>query len=254
MNLNLNQRISPQAAPPVPQMEPLVFIVDDDESARESLKRLIRSAGWRVEAFASGEEYLARQPAAIASCLILDIGLPDINGLDLQQRISEDCPPPIIFVTGRADIASSVRAIKAGAIDFLVKPFHEADLLQAINAAIALDRDLGGKRSELAELRKRYSSLTPREREVMPLVVSGLLNKQTAWELGISEVTAQVHRARIMKKMEAGSFAELVRMAGTLELPMNSARRHLFRTTESMKIAQAETSSFALGRERSAFN
>ncbi|MEO8005353.1 MAG: response regulator [Betaproteobacteria bacterium] len=237
--MNLNQRISTQAAPPVPQLAPVVFVVDDDISARESLERLIRSMGWQAKTFASAEDYLARQSAAIPSCLILDIGLPDINGLDLQQRIAEDFPPPIIFVTGRADIPSSVRAIKAGAIDFLTKPFDEVDLLRAINTAIDLDRDFSGKRSELAELRRRWSSLTPREREVLPLVVSGLLNKQTAWELGISEVTAQVHRARIMKKMKAGSFAELVRMAGTLDLPVNPARRHLFRTTESMKNSQA---------------
>lgn len=252
--MNLNPRITSQAATPVPLIVPVVFVVDDDISARESLTRLIRSVGWQAEAFASGEEYLARRSAAIPSCLILDIGLPDINGLDLQQRIADDSPPPIIFVTGRADIASSVRAIKAGAIDFLVKPLDEADLLRAINAAIELDRDLGGKRSELAELRRRWASLTPREQEVMPLVVSGLLNKQTAWELGISEVTAQVHRARIMKKMKAGSFAELVRMAGTLELPMNQARRHLFRTTQSIKNAQAASPTFALAQQGRAFN
>jgi FixJ family two-component response regulator len=243
--MNSNQRISSQTATPVPLLVPVVFVVDDDISARESLTRLIRSAGWQAEAFASGESYLARQSITI---------LPDINGLDLQQRIADDSPPPIIFVTGRADIASSVRAIKAGAIDFLVKPFHEEDLLRAINTAIELERDLGGKRSELAELRRRWSSLTPREREVMPLVVSGLLNKQTAWELGISEVTAQVHRARVMKKMGAGSFAELVRMAGTLDLPLNPARRHLFRTTESMKGAQTEAASFALAREPRVFS
>ena len=252
--MNLNQRISSRPAPPAPQLVPVVFIVDDDVSARESLKRLIRSAGWQAETFACSEDYLARRTELIPSCLILDIGLPDINGLDLQQRIAADCPPPIVFVTGRADIPASVRAIKAGAIDFLIKPFNEADLLRAINTAIALNRDFSGKRSELTELRRRWSSLTPRESEVMPLVVSGLLNKQTAWELGISEVTAQVHRARIMKKMKAGSFAELVRMATTLDLPLNPARRHLFRTTESMRSAQTDTASVALAREPRAFS
>lgn len=222
--MNLNQLVTSHAAPPVSQIPPVVFVVDDDASTRSSLERLIRSAGWQAETFASAEDYLALAPAAVPCCLILDVGLPDINGLDLQQRIAHTCPPPIIFVTGRADIPSSVRAIKAGAIDFLVKPFDEADLLRAIEAAIALDCEFIGKRNELVELRRRWSSLTPREREVLPLVVSGLLNKQTAWELGISEVTVQVHRSKVMQKMKADSFADLVRMARALEIPATRTR------------------------------
>ena len=214
--MNLNQRIAPQAAPPVSQIVPTVAVVDDDVSVRESLELLIESGGWQAKTFASAQEYLARPASIVPSCLVLDVGLPDINGLDLQQRITEELPLPIIFVTGRGDIPSSVRAIKAGAIDFLIKPINGPELLRAIGTAIALDHEFIARRSELAELRQRLASLTPREREVLPLIVSGLLNKQTAWELGISEVTVQVHRSKVMQKMKAGSFAELVRMAGTL--------------------------------------
>ena len=159
------------------------------------------------------------------ACLILDVELPDINGLDLQSQTADGYHPPIVFITGHGDIPTSVRAIKAGAVDFLTKPFKEADLMRAIDAAIAQDRDARRKRAELAELRQRLSSLTPREREVLPLVVSGLLNKQAAAELGISEVTLQIHRGNIMKKMSAESLAELVRMAGMLEIPMTHSRR-----------------------------
>jgi FixJ family two-component response regulator len=153
------------------------------------------------------------------------VQLPDINGLDLQSRIAQGNHPHIVFITGHGDIPSSVRAIKAGAVDFLPKPFREADLMRAINAALAQNRDARRKSAELADLSQRLSTLTPREREVLPLVVSGLLNKQAAAELGISEITLQIHRGNIMKKMRAESLAELVRMAGTLEIPMTRSRR-----------------------------
>jgi FixJ family two-component response regulator len=161
----------------------------------------------------------------VPACLILDVELPDINGLDLQSQTAQGNDPPIVFVTGHGDIPSSVRAMKAGAVDFLTKPFIEADLMRAINAALTQDREGRRKKTELAELLQRLKSLTPREREVLPLVVSGLLNKQAAAELGISEVTVQIHRGKIMQKMDAGSLAELVRMAGVLEIPMIHSRR-----------------------------
>ena len=174
--------------------------------------------------FGSAAEYMAYPKPDVPACLVLDVELPDINGLDLQSQIAQGNHPQIVFITGHGDIPTSVRAIKAGAVDFLTKPFKEADLMRAIHAAIAQDRDARRKRAELAELRQRLSSLTPREREVLPLVVSGLLNKQAAAELGISEITIQIHRGKIMQKMGAGSLAELVRMAGTLEIPMTHSR------------------------------
>jgi FixJ family two-component response regulator len=161
----------------------------------------------------------------VPACLVLDVELPDINGLDLQSRIAQGSHPHIVFITGHGDIPSSVRAIKTGAVDFLTKPLREADLMRAIHAALAQDRNVRGKKAELADLQQRLSRLTPREREVLPLVVSGLLNKQAAAELGISEVTLQIHRGSIMKKMGAGSLADLVRMAGTLEIPLMRSRR-----------------------------
>jgi len=161
----------------------------------------------------------------LPACLVLDIELPDINGLELQRQITSGNEVPIVFVTGHGDIPSSVRAIKAGAIDFLTKPFKEADLLRAIEAALTQSRAAKSRRADLADLRQRLASLTPREREVLTLVASGLLNKQAAAELHISEVTLQIHRARVMKKMAAGSVAELVRMAGALEIPLTHGRR-----------------------------
>jgi FixJ family two-component response regulator len=174
--------------------------------------------------FGSAAEYLAYPKPDVPACLVLDVGLPDINGLDLQRQIAQGNHPQIVFITGHGDIPSSVRAIKAGAVDFLTKPFRESDLMRAINAALAQDREARRKRAELADLHRRLACLTPREREVLPLVVSGLLNKQAAAELGISEVTLQIHRGSIMKKMGAGSLAELVRMAGALEIPMTRSR------------------------------
>ena len=201
----------------------IVFVVDDDPRICESLSELLATFDLHVVAFGSAAEYIAYPKPDVPACLILDLELPDISGLDLQSQIAQGNHPQIVFITGHGDTLS-VRAIKAGAVDFLTKPFREADLMPAINAALAQNRDARRKRAELAGLQQRLSSLTPREREVLPLVVSGLLNKQAAAELGISEVTLQIHRGSIMKKMEAGSLAELVRMAGTLEIPVTRSR------------------------------
>ena len=203
----------------------IVFIVDDDRRICESLSELLATFDLHAVTFGSAAEYIAYPKPDVPACLILDVELPDINGLDLQSQTAQGNHPQIVFITGHGDIPSSVRAIKAGAVDFLTKPFREADLMRAIHAAIAQDRDARRKRAELAELRQRLTSLTPREREVLPLIVSGLLNKQAAAELGISEVTIQIHRGKIMHKMRAGSLAELVRMAGMLEIPMTHSRR-----------------------------
>ena len=202
----------------------IVFIVDDDGRIRETLSMLLSSFDMHAVSFGSAAEYMAYPKPDLPACLVLDVELPDINGLELQSQIAQGDHPHIVFITGHGDIPSSVRAIKTGAVDFLTKPFKEADLMRAINAALAQDRDARGKRAGLADLHRRLSSLTPREREVLPLVASGLLNKQAAAELGISEVTLQIHRGSIMKKMGAGSLAELVRMAGALEIPMTRSR------------------------------
>jgi FixJ family two-component response regulator len=202
----------------------IVFIVDDDRRIREALTELLSSVDMHAVAFGSAAEYMAYPKPDLPACLVLDVELPDINGLDFQSRIAQGDHPPIVFITGRGDIPSSVRAMKAGAVDFLAKPLKEADLMRAINTALAQNRDARRSKSELADLQQRLSSLTPREREVLPLVISGLLNKQAAAELGISEVTLQIHRGSIMKKMAAGSLADLVRMAGTLEIPVTRTR------------------------------
>ena len=203
----------------------VVFIVDDDRRIREALAELLTSFDMHAVTFGSAADYMAYPKPDVPACLVLDVELPDINGLDLQSRIAQSNHPQIVFITGHGDIPSSVRAIKGGAVDFLTKPFREADLMRAINAALAQNREARLKRAELADLHQRLSSLTPREREVLPLVISGLLNKQAAAELGISEVTLQIHRGNIMKKMEAGSLAELVRIAGALEIPLSRSRR-----------------------------
>jgi FixJ family two-component response regulator len=197
---------------------PIVFLVDDDPRIREALCSLISSVGLRVAAFGSAAEFLAFEKPDAPSCLVLDLQLPDVNGLELQRELAGGEAPPIVFITGHGDISSSVRAMKAGAIEFLSKPFGEEELLQAINAALALDGTARQKRSELAELRKSYSLLTPREREVLPFVVAGFANKETAGELGTSEITIGVHRGQIMRKMGARSLAELVRMADKLSI------------------------------------
>jgi FixJ family two-component response regulator len=200
----------------------IVFIVDDDRRIRESLTGLLSSYDMRVVAFASATEYLAYQKPDVPACLLLDLELPDINGLDLQQVIATGDQPQVVFISGHADIPSSVRAMKGGAVDFLTKPIRQEHLMRAIRAALAQSRDARQKSAALAALRQRYSSLTRRERDVLPLVVSGFLNKQAAAELGISEVTLQIHRGSIMKKMQAGSLAELVRMAAALEIPLRA--------------------------------
>jgi len=216
-------RTEDQEAQVSPQ-DDIVLVVDDDAGIRAALSSLLSAHNLRVVTFGSAAEYMAYPRPDVPSCLILDVELPDINGLDLQSRTAQENHPQIVFITGHGDIPSSVRAMKAGAVDFLTKPFRESDLMRAINAAIAQDREVRRKRAELAELRERFFSLTPREREVMPLVVSGLLNKQAAAKLGISEITLQIHRGNIMRKMEAGSLAELVRMATTLEIPITHSR------------------------------
>jgi FixJ family two-component response regulator len=209
----------------VHSQDKIVFIVDDDPRIREALSMLLASFDMRAITFGSAAEYMAYPKPDVPACLVLDVELPDINGLDLQSRIAEGNHPHIVFITGHGDIPSSVRAIKTGAVDFLTKPFREADLMRAINVALAENRDARQNRAELGDLQQRLSRLTPRERDVLPLVVSGLLNKQAAAELGISEITLQIHRSKIMKKMGAASLPELVRMAGTLEIPVTHSRR-----------------------------
>jgi FixJ family two-component response regulator len=203
----------------------IVFIVDDDERIREALSELLASHGIQATAFGSARDYMAADKPDLPACLVLDVELPDINGLDLQGQIAESDHPPIVFITGHGDIPSSVRAIKHGAMDFLTKPFSDKDLMAAIRAAITQDRAKRSDRAELAALRQRYLNLTPREREVLPLVVSGLLNKQAAAELRISEVTLQIHRRNVMQKMAAASLADLVRTAEKLGIPVTHSRR-----------------------------
>lgn len=198
----------------------LVIIIDDDYRVREALSDLLLAAGMSAVLFASASEYINSRKVDTPACLVVDIGLGDINGLDLQDQIANEGHPPIIFITGHGDVPSSVRAMKAGAIDFLTKPFSERDLLGAIRLAIEKDREMRRIRSEQAALEARMNSLTPREREVMSLVVSGLLNKQAAAKLGISEVTLQIHRGKVMRKMKAESLADLVRMAASLKIPL----------------------------------
>lgn len=208
-----------------------VYVVDDDQGLRETLEDLLASLGLHAVSFASAAEYVASTRLDVPSSLLLDVELPDINGLELQRQLGED-HPPIVFITGHADIPSSVRAIKAGAVDFLAKPFSNEELISAINSAFQRHQETRGARAELAALRARHATLTPREREVLSLVVSGMLNKQAAAKLGISEVTMQIHRGQVMRKMAAESLADLVRMAVKLGIATHTS---------------AERSRFALG-------
>jgi len=204
------------------ESEALVAIVDDDPSVRRGLQRLIRSAGWKVETFASAQEFLARPSAISPSCLVLDLQLPGLSGLDLQQRMADlGLDIPVVFLTGQGNIPASVKAMKAGAIEFLTKPVDEQNLLKAIEEAIERDRRTRQQQTEMHELRRRYESLTVREQEVMQLVISGLLNKQIAGELTITEDTVKFHRGHVMRKMCAESLADLVRMAEHLGVRSN---------------------------------
>ena len=199
---------------------PIVFVVDDDVSVRESLELLILSAGWQPETFYSAEEFLARSRIDGPSCLVLDVTLPDLTGLDLQRRITDRADMPVIFITGYGDVPTTVQAMKAGAVEFLTKPFGSDVLLDAIGHAIEHSRTVLAHETELRALRDCYASLTSREREIMALVVSGLLNKQIAARLGISEITVKAHRGRVMRKMGVDSLAELVRIAAALDVPL----------------------------------
>ncbi|HET9716502.1 MAG TPA: response regulator [Pseudolabrys sp.] len=203
----------------------IVFIVDDDARICEALTELFESHGMRAIAYRSASEYVQAKKPDLPASLILDVELPDINGLEFQKQIANGDHPPIVFITGHGDIPSSVRAIKEGAVDFLTKPFSDSDVMKAVQAGVALDRQARVDRVEMATLRERYAALTPRERDVLPLVVSGLLNKQAAAELGISEVMLQIHRRNVMQKMAAASLADLVRMAEKLQIQITHSRR-----------------------------
>lgn len=202
----------------------IVLIVDDDPRVREALSELLEAHGIRVATYASAGEYARAAKPDAPACLLLDVELPDINGLDLQTQLSGAHHPPIVFITGHGDIPSSVRAIKHGAVDFLTKPFGDEVLLAAIHTAFSQDTRLRADRADLERLMARYETLTPRERTVLPLVVSGLLNKQAAAELELSEVTLQVHRRNVLRKMGAASLADLVRIAERLKIPVTHAR------------------------------
>lgn len=202
------------------QPQSTVFVVDDDLSVRESLELLLRHEGFVVETFTSAEGFLSRASRGMPSCVVLDISLPGLNGLDIQKRLAIERPDmPILFITGHADIPTTVQAMKAGAVEFLTKPFSDSTLLSAIHAAVERSKKLLARETELNELRSRYADLTPREREVMALVAGGFANKEVGSELGISEITVKAHRGSVMRKMKADSLAALIWMAGRLRLP-----------------------------------
>jgi FixJ family two-component response regulator len=209
-----------------PITKPVVFVIDDDISVRESLEGLIAEAGWRPEAYATAQEFLARPRQALPSCLVLDVRLPDLNGLELQRRISNRADLPIIFITGHGDIPMSVRAMKAGAVEFLPKPFNPDEMLGAIKSAIERSRTALAERSDLLVLQTRYSALSRRERQVLELVVRGQLNKQVGGELGISEITVKAHRGRMMRKMRATSLPDLVNIAARLRQATTGANQN----------------------------
>ena len=216
--------VSPSTAAPgievvtMADVTPIVFVVDDDISVRESLELLIKSAGWRPDLFASAEDFLSCPRVGSPCCLVLDVKIPGLGGLELQQQLAERTDMPIVFITGYGDVPMTVRAMKAGAVEFLTKPFRDDVLLEAIRHAIERSRAALRQESEMQVLRSRYASLTPREREVMALVVSGLLNKQVGGELDISEITVKAHRGQVMRKMKADSLPDLVTMAARLGL------------------------------------
>jgi FixJ family two-component response regulator len=219
MNLMIAPGRETRPSPVLRAVTPIVFVVDDDISIRESLELLIRSEGWQPETFASAQDFLARPRVFVPTCLILDVSLPGLNGLDLQKHVAiERIDTPIIFITGHGDVPMTVQAMKAGAVEFLTKPFGENVLLSAIRQALERSRTALAHEAEMLVLRECYASLTHREREVMVLVVSGLLNKQVGGELGISEITVKAHRGQAMQKMKADSLADLVRMAARLGL------------------------------------
>jgi FixJ family two-component response regulator len=202
-----------------PAAVPTVFIIDDDRGMRQAVQDLVESVGLRAESFATGQEFLNRQPTSDPSCLVLDVRLPQMSGLDFQRRLTEiGMQIPIIFITAHGDVPMSVRALKSGAVEFLTKPFRDQDLLDAIQQALQRDRAVREQKAEVHELHGRYQALTAREREVMGLVVSGMLNKQIASEIGASEATVKIHRGNVMQKMQAGSLIELVRLADKLKL------------------------------------
>ena len=214
MATNTNVRLVPR-----PHTKPVVFVVDGDVSARASLERLIRHAGWVPETFGRAEEFLSYPPSPQPSCLVLDLALPDISGLEVQRRVGADRPEmPIIFITGQNDVPMAVQAMKAGATEFLTKPFCDDIVVSAVGQALECSKAVLDRMARIQELRDRYSTLSQREQEVMALVASGLLNKQVGGELGISEITVKAHRGKVMRKMRAGSFADLVNMAASLRI------------------------------------
>jgi len=217
-------RNTPPSAQPVPASEPCIYIVDDDQSVRDALSSLFRSVGYKVQLYGATAEFIAAPRADGNSCLVLDIRLPGVSGLDLQTHLNrEQIPIPVIFMTGHGDIPMSVRAMKAGAIDFLAKPFRDQDMLDAVANALEADRKRRAADGSMAAIRAAYETLTSREREVMGFVTAGLMNKQVAGNLGLSEITVKIHRASVMKKMGCQSLADLVRLASMLGLETKKA-------------------------------